>query len=64
MPNYQASISEFHLDGSKPAKTLVSGQFENFKDLELALERGLKASIIPRKKKAPAKKVAKKKAKK
>ena len=64
MPHYQASISEFHLDGSKPAKTLVSGQFENFKDLELALERGLKASIIPRKKKAPAKKVAKKKAKK
>ena len=45
-------------------KTSVEGTKLTFKELELALERGLKASVIPRKKKAPAKKTAKKKAKK
>lgn len=45
-------------------KSVVEGTKLTFKELELALERGLKASVIPRKKKAPAKKVAKKKAKK
>ena len=50
-------------------KIPVEGTKLTFKELELALERGLKASVIPRKKKAPAKKapakkVAKKKAKK
>lgn len=45
-------------------KVSVEGTKLTFKELELALERGLKASVIPRKKKAPAKKTAKKKAKK
>tara|TARA_Y100000593_G_C4143100_1_gene253266 strand:+ start:110 stop:352 length:243 start_codon:yes stop_codon:yes gene_type:complete len=50
-------------------QAVVQGSKLTFKELELALERGLKASVIPRKRKAPAKKapakrVAKKKAKK
>ena len=61
--NYSALIMEID-DKTGNVDNLVSGKFKNFKELELALERGLKASVIPRKKKAPAKKTAKKKAKK
>ena len=58
--SYQVSITEYLEEpGRLPAKTLVKGSFSTFKQMELALERGLKASIIPRKKKAPAKKAKK-----
>lgn len=64
MPKYFATIIETDEQTGHIAN-LVSGNFKDFKELELALERGLKASVIPRKKKAPSKKVGvKKKAKK
>lgn len=68
MPKYNVLIQELPTGKDKadykPVKVLVQGSFETFKQLELALERGLKCSVIP-KKKAPAKKApAKKKAKK
>jgi len=62
MPEYQALIQELPVGKDKadykPVKVLVQGNFKTFKELELALERGLKCSVIP--KKAPAKKKAKK----
>jgi len=75
MPIYNALIQEIPTQAEQEkafkagkvipqAKAVVEGSKLTFKELELALERGLKASVIPRKKKAPAKKVAKKKAKK
>ena len=58
--SYLVSIVEFlENPGVPPANVLVRGSFSTFKQMELALERGLKASIIPRKKKAPAKKAKK-----
>ena len=75
MPTYNALIQEVPTqDDQEKAlkagneipqiKAVVQGSNLTFKELELSLERGLKASVIPRKKKAPAKKVAKKKGKK
>jgi hypothetical protein len=75
MPTYNALIQEIPTQAEQEkafktgkiipqTKAVVEGSKLTFKELELALERGLKASVIPRKKKAPAKKVAKKKAKK
>ena len=66
MEFYTANISKVTIKGDEGSReNLVTGKVENFKELELALERGLKASVIPRKKKAPSKKVGvKKKAKK
>ena len=56
MPEYIVKILEMKNDSATP---VVTGHFKTFKELELALERGLKCSVIP-KKKAPAKKKAKK----
>ncbi len=74
MPIYNALIQEvptqaeqekaFKAGKVSGVKAVVQGSNLTFKELELSLERGLKASVIPRKKKAPAKKTAKKKAKK
>ena len=61
MPTYFANITEFKgAAGESEGKPLVSGTYDNFKQLELALERGLKASVIPRKKKKARAKQAKK----
>ena len=66
MEYYHANIHKVTVKGDEGSREdLVQGRFETFKELELALERGLKASVIPRKKKsAPKKAPAKKKAKK
>ena len=56
MARYSAQIIEYT---DETPKVLLSGSYEKFKDLELALERGLKCSVIPRKKAAPKKKAKK-----
>ena len=57
MAKYTAFISKVEPLKDAPeydgeTEVLVEGSFKTFKELELALERGLKASVIPRKKKA------------
>jgi len=60
MEYYTANISKITIKGEEGSREeLVTGKFKDFKELELALERGLKASVIPRKKKAPSKKAKK-----